>query len=175
MDNRSETEIRADLSYLFDKASQVLTSRTTAALAELGITPRGYCVLAKAQPGTLTQGELAELALLDKTTMVVTVDQLEAAGLARRRPSATDRRARLVTTTEAGDQVVERARSIIDDVYAEVLGALPEPARDALLDAMVRLVGADGPLGAAVPTPSSGRAQRARTTRASSHTGVLDS
>jgi MarR family transcriptional regulator, transcriptional regulator for hemolysin len=175
VDTRSEAEIRADLSYLFDKASQVLTSRTTAALAELGITPRGYCVLAKAQPGTLTQGELAELALLDKTTMVVTVDQLEAAGLARRRPSATDRRARLVTTTEAGDELVERARAIIDEVYAQVLGALREPERDALLDAMVRLVGADGPLGAAVAAPASGRVQRPRATRASSQTGLVDS
>lgn len=175
MDTRSEAEIRADLSYLFDKASQVLTSRTTAALAELGITTRGYCVLAKAQPGTLTQGELAELALLDKTTMVVTVDQLEAAGLARRRPSATDRRARLVTTTEAGDRMLERARAIIDDVYAQVLGALPEPEREAMLDAMVRLVAAEGPLGAAVGAPASNRAHRARATRPSSHTGVADS
>ena len=165
MDTRSEAETRADLSYLFDKASQVLTSRTTAALAEVGITPRGYCVLAKAQPGTLTQGELAELALLDKTTMVVTIDQLEAAGLARRRPSNTDRRARIVQTTEAGDRVVERARTIIDEVYAEVLETLPEPERTVLLDALVRLVGPDGPLGAPGSAPTATRRRSARSMR----------
>lgn len=157
MDTRSEAEIRADLSYLFDKASQVLTSRTTAALAAVGVTPRGYCVLAKAQPGTLTQGELAELALLDKTTMVVTIDQLEAAGLARRRPSPTDRRVRLVQTTEAGDQVVAQARKIMDEVYAEVLGGLPDGERNSLLDALVRLVGPAGPLHAATPVASARR------------------
>ena len=165
MDTRSEAEIRADLSYLLDKASQVLTSRTTAALAEVGVTPRGYGVLAKAQPGTLTQGELAGLALLDKTTMVVTVDQLETAGLARREPSPTDRRARIVRTTPAGDRIVERARTIIDRVYAEVLGALPDPARDALLDALVRLVGPDGPLAAAVPVPAGPRRRPSRSIR----------
>ena len=157
MDTRSEADIRADLSYLFDKASQVLTSRTTAALAAVGITPRGYCVLAKAQPGTLTQGELAELALLDKTTMVVTIDQLEAAGLARRQPSPTDRRVRIVQTTEAGDQVVAQARKIMDEVYAEVLGGLPDGERNSLLDALVRLVGPAGPLHAASPVASARR------------------
>ena len=146
MDTRSDAEIRGDLSFLFDKAGQVLNVRMTAALAELGITPRGYCVLSKAVPGELTQGELAEIALLDKTTMVVTMDQLEGAGLARRLPSPTDRRARIVQTTDEGRRVVEHARKLIDGVYAEVLGVLPEPARDALLDAMVALVGRGGPL-----------------------------
>jgi MarR family transcriptional regulator, transcriptional regulator for hemolysin len=162
VDTRSAAQIRADLSYLFDKASQLLTNRTAAALAEVGITPRGYCVLSKAQPGQLTQGELAEVALLDKTTMVVTVDQLERAGLARRRPSDTDRRARIVETTPDGDRVVARARVIIDEVYADVLGALPAAQRATMLDALVALVGPGGPLGTALPVPSGPRRRSSR-------------
>lgn len=154
VDTRSDDEIRGDLSFLFDKASQVLATRTAAALAQVGITPREFCVLSKARPGALTQGELAELALLDKTTMVVTVDHLEAAGLARRRPSSTDRRARIVETTAEGDRIVVAARKLIDQVYAEVLGVLPAGERTALLDALVRLVRPDGPLGTPVATPS---------------------
>lgn len=146
MDTRSNDEIRRDLSFLFDKASQSLTARMTAALSEVGVTPRGYCVLSKAAPGELTQGEIAEIALLDKTTMVVTMDHLEGAGLARRTPSPTDRRARIVETTDAGDQVVGKARSIIDGVFDDVLGVLSEPERDVFLDAMVKLVGVGGPL-----------------------------
>src|SRR4051812_15585905 len=102
MAQRSKDEIRGDLNYLFDKASQALSARMGAALAELDITPRSYCVLTKATAGELTQGELAELALLDKTTMVVTLDHLEDVGLARRTPSPTDRRARIVRTTDEG-------------------------------------------------------------------------
>ena len=160
MDNRTDAEIRADLSYLFDKGSQVLASRMTAALAELGITPRGYCVLSKAMAGGLTQGELAEVALLDKTTMVVTMDHLEGAGLARRLPSPTDRRARLVQTTDEGRAVVEKARTIIDGVYGEVLGVLPAAQREALLDALVALVGRGGPLEASAAAPTGVRRAR---------------
>jgi MarR family transcriptional regulator for hemolysin len=160
VDKRTDAEIRGDLSFLFDKASQGLTARMNAALAELGITPRGYCVLSKALPGELTQGELAEIALLDKTTMVVTMDHLERAGMARREPSPTDRRARIVQTTDAGREVVEQARKIIDGVYAEVLGVLPAPQREVLLDALVALVGADGPLAAPELAASRPRARR---------------
>jgi MarR family transcriptional regulator for hemolysin len=129
VDTRSDDEIRADLSYLFDKASQALAARMGTVLGELGMTVREFCVLAKAGAHELTQGELAELALLDKTTMVVTCDNLEKAGLAQRTPSPADRRVRIVRTTEAGDEKVAKARGVIDDLYAEVLGVLPSSAR----------------------------------------------
>lgn len=165
MDIRSAAEIRDDLSFLFDKAGHVLAGRMSAALAELDITARDYCVLSKAVPGELTQGELAELALLDKTTMVVTLDRLEGFGLARRRPSHTDRRARIVETTHEGVQVVEKARKVIDDLYAEVLGVLPEGERSVFLEALVRLVGTGGPLSTAAPPENAPRRRGPRSSR----------
>jgi MarR family transcriptional regulator for hemolysin len=167
MVQRSNDEIRGDLSYLFDKASQALAARMTAALADLDITPRGYCVLSKAAPGELTQGELAEIALLDKTTMVVTMDHLEGAGLARRTPSPVDRRARIVQTTDEGQQVVEKARTVIDGLYADVLAVLPEEQRAAFLDALATLVGEGGPLSAVEPIPNSPRRRSQRSSRSS--------
>jgi MarR family transcriptional regulator, transcriptional regulator for hemolysin len=164
MDTRSAEEIRADLSYLFDKASQALAARMADALAALHISPRDYCVLSKAAPAALTQGELAELALLDKTTMVVTLDRLEGDGLARRMPSPTDRRARIVETTDAGDTTLAEARTVIDDVYADVLGVLPAEQREVFLDALVTLVGPGGPLSEVDATP---RATRRRTAKSS--------
>ena len=77
MDVRSDEEIRSDLSFLVDKASEGLAARMAAALAAIDLTVREYCVLAKADSGELTQGQIAEIALLDKTTMVVTLDGLE--------------------------------------------------------------------------------------------------
>ncbi|GAA5118191.1 MarR family winged helix-turn-helix transcriptional regulator [Pseudonocardia adelaidensis] len=160
MDTRSDDEIRADLSYLFDKASQALSARMGTVLGELGMTVRDYCVLSKAGAHELTQGELAELALLDKTTMVVTCDNLEKVGLAQRTPSPTDRRARIVRTTEAGDEAVAKARAVIDDLYAEVLGVLPAAQRAALLDALMTLVTHGGPLSAVEPSPHAPRRKR---------------
>ena len=165
MDTRSAEEIRADLSYLFDKASIALAGRMADALDVLNISPRDYCVLSKAAPAALTQGELAEVALMDKTTMVVTLDRLEGDGLARRTPSPTDRRARIVETTDAGDTTVASAKTIIDDLYGEVLGVLSPEQREVFLDAMVALVGPGGPLSEGDATPLAPRRRTAKSSR----------
>jgi MarR family transcriptional regulator, transcriptional regulator for hemolysin len=98
-------------------------------------------VLAKALTGELTQGQVAQLCGLDKTTMVVTLDALERAGLAERRPSSTDRRARIIAVTEEGERVAAAADGIVALTYADVLATLPEPQRDAFVAALERLVG----------------------------------
>jgi MarR family transcriptional regulator for hemolysin len=139
-----------DLSFLLSHTSHVLNTRLTAALAEIGMTVRGHCVLMHALPGELTQIELARLSDLDKTTMVVTLDELEAAGLAQRRPAAADRRARIVQVTDEGRRVAAAGEQIVDRVHGEVLAALPVAERDAFKNALIRL--ADGYLA----TPAEG-------------------
>jgi MarR family transcriptional regulator, transcriptional regulator for hemolysin len=78
---------------------------------------------------------------LDKTTMVVTLDELEAGGLAERRPSSRDRRARVIAVTEAGKRKVAEAEDITERIRADVLSALPDGEREAFMDALTRLVG----------------------------------
>jgi DNA-binding MarR family transcriptional regulator len=92
-----------------------------------------------ALPGELTQIELAKLSDLDKTTMVVTLDELEAAGLAERRPAATDRRARIVVVTDEGRRVAAAGEQIVDRVHGEVLAALPAADRDVFSNALIQL------------------------------------
>jgi DNA-binding MarR family transcriptional regulator len=82
-----------NLCWLLSRASYTLTTELTAALEELGISPRAHAVLAAAATGDHTQTELARMVGLDKTTMVVTLDELEAARLAERRATPSDRRA----------------------------------------------------------------------------------
>ena len=112
-----------------------------AALAEIGLTARMHCVLVHALEEERTQIQLAEIGDMDKTTMVVTVDALEKAGLAERRPSSTDRRARIIAVTEEGARG-RRAQSqeIVDGVHRAALDALPDDQREALLRALNRLV-----------------------------------
>ena len=50
-----------DLSFLLSHTAHVLATRMTAAFAEIGITPRDYCVLSQALSGEYTQIELAKL------------------------------------------------------------------------------------------------------------------
>jgi MarR family transcriptional regulator for hemolysin len=133
-----------DLAMLLNQASYALATKMTQELAEVGISPREWCVLSKARAGDMTQNRVAELAALDRTTMVVTVDALERAGLAERRPSSTDRRARIIAVTDAGERVVAQADAIVARIYGELLGELPPAEREAFVSGLVRLV--DGTL-----------------------------
>ncbi|GLY77880.1 MarR family winged helix-turn-helix transcriptional regulator [Actinoallomurus iriomotensis] len=129
-----------DLSALFSQASHVLETQMTAAFTEIGITPREYCVLFHALEDERTQIQLAKISDLDKTTMVVTVDELEKAGLAERRPSSTDRRARIIAVTEAGERAVAAGMKIADRVHRDVIDAIPEEWREVFLSALTGLV-----------------------------------
>lgn len=119
--------------------SHVLSTELTAALASLGITPRGNCVLAAALTGERTQIQLAEICELDKTTMVVTVDELEKAGLVERQTSPTDRRARLIAVTDQGRKVHAEAKKVVAGIYEDVLSSLPQPERDGFVGGLSRL------------------------------------
>ena len=91
--------LMGNLNWLLTQAHYALASELAAAFEPLGITPRGHSVLGAGDDGAHTQKQLAELVGLDKTTMVVTLDELEAAGLARRVPSPSDRRAHVIEVT----------------------------------------------------------------------------
>ena len=149
-----------DLMFLLSQASYALTTELTAGLAELGISPRAHCVLTTAMTGELTQGRLAELCALDKTTMTVTMDELERAGLAERRPSADDRRARIIVVTEAGRRAVADAGEIVARIYEDVLGSLPAHERAAFTDGLTRLVGGRLAIPAACAKPPRRRVPR---------------
>jgi DNA-binding MarR family transcriptional regulator len=147
-----------DLSYLLDRTGHVLRTRMAAALAEIGLTARMHCVLVHALEQERTQIELAEIGDMDKTTMVVTVDALEEAGLAERRPSSKDRRARIIAVTEEGARVAERSQQIVDQVHEEALATLGDKDREIFLRVMNSLV--TGHL--AEPVESPGQVRRAR-------------
>src|SRR6266536_2832797 len=129
-----------DLAFLLAQTSHVLSTELTAELADLGITPRSNCVLAAALTGEKTQIQLADMCQLDKTTMVVTVDELEKAGLVERQTSATDRRARIIVVTDLGRKVNASAQDVVAHVYEDVLSVLPADERTAFMSGLNRLV-----------------------------------
>lgn len=135
----ARTPLASDLCWLLARASHALTTEMTAALEDVGISPRDHAVLTTAMGGEHTQSEIAREVGLDKTTMVITVDELEAAGLAERRASSTDRRARVIAVTEAGKRKLKKADKVLHRVRDDVLGDLPPDERGIFLDALSRL------------------------------------
>jgi MarR family transcriptional regulator, transcriptional regulator for hemolysin len=149
MSSRAPARTERDVTGLLNQAGHVMSNRLAAALADVDLTPRMQCVLVHALQEERTQIQLAALADLDKTTMVGTVDDLEARGYAERRPSTTDRRARIIAVTEKGRLAAEEGQRIVDEVHASALGALPDDRREALVEALGLLV--DGVPAAAGP------------------------
>jgi MarR family transcriptional regulator, transcriptional regulator for hemolysin len=149
-----------DLMMLLHVASHTLETEMTARLAAIGVTPRANCVLAQAMLNERTQTQLAELCNLDKTTMVVTMDALERDGLAERRLSSTDRRARIIAVTPAGAELVAKAEQVIGGIYKDVLASLPGDERAAFVAGLTRL--AQGRLSTPVPCEKPPRRRAAR-------------
>jgi DNA-binding MarR family transcriptional regulator len=109
-------------------------TRTADALASVGLTPALFALLnvIGAREGAIQQ-ELGTALGIDRSTMVSLVDQLESAHLARRRLSATDRRAREVAITPKGRRLLLRARALISQVEDEVLAGLTNDERRELV------------------------------------------
>ncbi|MFG2819169.1 MarR family winged helix-turn-helix transcriptional regulator [Kitasatospora sp. NPDC048365] len=128
-----------DLTGMLVQAAHAMNTRLAVALAEIDSTPRAHCVLLHAMEAQRTQSELAQIAGLDKTTMVVTTDELERAGLAERHPSPTDRRARIIVVTPAGEELVRRGEVIVDRVHTEALDGMSPGERQVFVDALTRL------------------------------------
>lgn len=130
------TEFAGQLFFRLWRASHV---RTAEQLESVGLTPPLFAVLnvVGAREGAIQQ-ELGSSLGIDRSTMVSLIDQLEAGGLARRRPSETDRRKREIEITPEGRRVLQRARDQIMEVQDEVLAGLDPKERDQLLTLLRR-------------------------------------
>jgi MarR family transcriptional regulator for hemolysin len=153
----SPDSLEENLSWLLSRAAHSLHAQLTSALTGLGVSPRAHCVLSKAMTGEYTQTALAQKVGLDKTTMVVTIDELEAAGLAERRPAEGDRRARIIAVTKAGERKVAEAQEIVREIQAGILASLPARERASFLASLARLnESLAGPEPCGTPTKSVG-------------------
>jgi MarR family transcriptional regulator, transcriptional regulator for hemolysin len=131
--------LTTDLCWLLSRANQLLSAEFDAALTNSGLTPRKHHVLTVAVSADHTQTELARIVGLDKTTMMVTLDELEREGLAERRALPSDRRARIVAVTPEGRKLLRKADKAFVEANDRVLSRLPEDERRVFLQALERL------------------------------------
>lgn len=109
-------------------------------LASHGVTMWGYVVLNALQGAPQsTQAALAEKIGADKTRIIATLDDLQAAGLISRDPDPADRRARLLSITADGSRVRRGVQRDIQRNEERLLGELPPAERNAFLRAAERL------------------------------------
>ena len=134
----SVVEFAGQLLFRLWRVSHTLTAE---ALESLGLTTALFALLnvLATREGAIQQ-ELGAAMGIDPSTMVSLIDQLEAAGLAKRRPRPTDRRAREVVITPKGRRVLEQARQLAMQVEDDVLRGLSRAERRRMLALLRRAV-----------------------------------
>ena len=131
----SEPDPYADFAgQLFFRLWRASHTRIAEALESIDLTPALFGLLNAlgARDGSIQQ-ELGSAMGIDPSTMVSLIDELESAGLAKRRPHPKDRRARAVTITPKGRRALERGRRMAAQVEDEVLQGLTATERRELL------------------------------------------
>jgi DNA-binding MarR family transcriptional regulator len=134
------TELGVFPGYLLARLGDAAKRRFRRALAPEGIGPRQFGVMnvVSAQPG-MSQHQLHELTSIDPSSMVAVIDDLQARGLAERRPDPGDRRARSIHLTAAGEEALARTRALAAELQSEFFAPLTAAERRTLHELLRKL------------------------------------
>ena len=127
-DDQEAMKLVNQLCFPLYAAARHVTGLYTPVLKPLGLTYTQYIVfLVLWEKDGLTVGELGEKLLLDNGTLSPLLKKLEQAGYVRRERSREDERVVVITPTEAGRALREKAK----DVPAKVAGCIDLPPEKA--------------------------------------------
>ena len=142
----TDTKVAEFAGQLFFRLWRASHTRVAEALKSIGLTTALFGVLnvLGVREGAIQQ-ELGSAMGIDPSTMVSLIDQLESAGLAKRRPHPRDRRARQVSITPKGRRLLERARGLAFDAEDEVLRGLTAAQHRELLTLLRRALSSAPP------------------------------
>jgi DNA-binding MarR family transcriptional regulator len=130
----ADPEVSQFAGQLFFRLWRASHTQTAAALESIGLTTALFSVLNYlVAQGAAIQQEVGAAIQIDPSTMVSLIDELERAGLAKRRPHPRDRRAREVVITAKGRRTVERGRALAREVEDAVLQGLATEERRQLM------------------------------------------
>ena len=116
-------------------------------IASLGLTTRMWGALNVLDAeGAITQHALCRAVSMDPSSMVSTIDELEAKGLVERRRSPTDRRAYALHITEHGHEILTSGRALAREAQEELLAPLTDEERAVLRELLLKLAIASGEL-----------------------------
>ena len=144
--------------FLLARMGHVAAKQFSGRLETLGLTTRMWGALNVLDvEGPLNQQALGKLTGIDPSSMVSTVDDLEAAGLVERRRHPSDRRAHAIHITDGGRETLGRGRQLARAAQEDLLAPLDGEERKQLHELLLRLVIASKPSGAGA---GAGQAQK---------------
>jgi DNA-binding MarR family transcriptional regulator len=139
---------------------QVCTTAAAESVADAGLTPQEFAVLAYVNrlvgEPDIDQSSLAERLGVDRNNTSLLVERLESKGLLERRVNGEDRRARLVRLTPRGEKLHNRLYPKAFAGQQRILASLKPAEREMLLDLLVRVIESNR----ALARPGTGRRKR---------------
>lgn len=126
--------------FLLNRAAMRIRQMTEEALAPLHIFPKHYGLMAVIKAsGPTSQQAIGDVLKVDRTTMVLLVDDAESKDIVIRNPHPTDRRCHLLSLSEHGQKVYGKAHRLVQKVEDEFFGSLKEREKDHLLTLLGKL------------------------------------
>jgi DNA-binding MarR family transcriptional regulator len=126
--------------FLLNRTGRVWRERISAALEPLKLSTQELGLLRIiADKGPLSQQELGKRQLMDRTTVVHVLDELEKRGLVVRVKNEADRRSHLLYLTPRGKKTLARAAKIVDREQELFLSPLSRLERSVLNDYLLKL------------------------------------
>jgi DNA-binding MarR family transcriptional regulator len=132
--------------FLLARMGHVAAKQFSGRLEELGLTTRMWGALNVLDAeGAITQQTLGKCTGIDPSSMVSTIDDLEASGLVERRQHPSDRRAHALHLTDDGRATLARGRQLARQAQEDLLTPLDPDERKQLHDLLLRLALATAP------------------------------
>ncbi|HET8976610.1 MAG TPA: MarR family transcriptional regulator [Solirubrobacteraceae bacterium] len=144
--------------YLVSRMGTFAARRFGERLAELGLTTRMWGALNVLDAeGEITQQQLGRAIGMDPSSMVATLDELEARGMVQRRRHPSDRRAHALHLTAAGRDTLARGRQLSAQAQEELLAPLSAEERARLHELLLRMATAAGQVAPGPPPAAATR------------------
>lgn len=126
--------------FLISRMGMVAARAFAERIGEVGLTPRGWGALnVLDKEGAITQQSLGRCIGMDPSSMVATIDELEASGMVERRRNPQDRRAHALHITDKGRSTLSEGRKVARRAQEEFLAPLSPEERRQLHELLLRL------------------------------------
>ncbi|HET9869615.1 MAG TPA: MarR family transcriptional regulator, partial [bacterium] len=113
------------MAFLLIKNAFKLREMTEEALKPHGLIGKHWGILTTLkEKGSLTQHDIGRCVHMDRSTMVMMIDDLEKAGLVERRPNPADRRAHSIHVTERGKVLWPELNRLVGSAEKRFLAVL---------------------------------------------------
>jgi DNA-binding MarR family transcriptional regulator len=136
----SDASLRKFAGYNIRRASNVIQADLAAVLEPFGLRMITFSALVLVVDNpNLTQSQLAGALAIERSNLVVVVDELESRDFIVRNPVPNDRRAYALTATLAGRRRCEKVSEAVRDHEARLLAGLTAAERDGLAALLARI------------------------------------